>query len=68
MSTLPPTPAHTRTDHRNAKLHNNLGLLLKDRGDVQGALSPLREAVRLAPSYSRAYYNLGNAAFRLGLR
>jgi tetratricopeptide (TPR) repeat protein len=39
--------------------HNNLASLLLQEGKVQLALQHCREAIRLNPSYAKAYYNLG---------
>lgn len=59
--------ADVRLNPKNAKLQNNFGLVLKAKGHVEEAIGPLRRATTLHPSYSRAYYNLGNAEYRSGL-
>lgn len=41
--------------------HNNLGTLLKDRGDSNGAIEHLTQAVRLKPDHARAHLNLASA-------
>jgi tetratricopeptide (TPR) repeat protein len=46
-------------DH--AEAHNNLGLVLLQSGDDEGALAALRDAVRIAPDYAEARANLGAA-------
>jgi serine/threonine protein kinase/tetratricopeptide (TPR) repeat protein len=38
---------------------NNLGLVLNDTGDREGAVRCFREAIRLAPRYVNAHSNLG---------
>jgi len=44
-----------------AEAHNNLGLVLLQAGDDQGAIAALREAVRINPDYADARANLGAA-------
>ncbi len=39
--------------------HYNLGIVLKDQGDADGAIAHYRQAVELRPSYAEAHYNLG---------
>jgi eukaryotic-like serine/threonine-protein kinase len=46
---------------RNVAAHNNLGLALLDRKDVDGAIAEFKEFVRLSPSYPPAHYWLGTA-------
>jgi serine/threonine-protein kinase len=50
----------------NAPARNNLGLALKDKGDMAGAIAEFRAAVALDPKLARAYTNLGNALDRKG--
>jgi tetratricopeptide (TPR) repeat protein len=45
----------------NAASHNNLGLALQDKGDLDGALAECREAIRLNPKESISHNNLGVA-------
>jgi tetratricopeptide (TPR) repeat protein/serine/threonine protein kinase len=45
----------------NVACHNNLGIALYDKGDVDGAIDAYREAIRLDPGYVPAHNNLGNA-------
>ena len=44
--------------------HNNLGLVLLDRGAVNEAEEHFRAAIALRPTYSDAHNNLGNAFVR----
>src|SRR5262249_40391307 len=39
--------------------HYNLGMALKNQGDLEGATQALRDAVALKPDYEKARYNLG---------
>jgi tetratricopeptide (TPR) repeat protein len=41
--------------------YNNLGIALKGRGDVEGAIRSYREGICLDPRYAPAHTNLGNA-------
>jgi len=41
------------------RIHNNLGTVLMERGDVEGALREYREATRINPSAPDGQYNLG---------
>lgn len=38
--------------------HNNLGMILNDRGDLNGAMHHFRETIRLKPNFGRGYNNL----------
>jgi serine/threonine-protein kinase len=46
--------------------HVNLGIALVSKGDVEGAISALRQASRLEPDYAEAHHNLGNALHKKG--
>ena len=46
--------------------HNNLGLLLFARGQVDDAITHYQRAVEIDPANSEAYNNLGNALFQKG--
>lgn len=41
--------------------HANLGVILGEMGDQEGAVAALGRAIHLRPDYVEAYYNLGNA-------
>jgi tetratricopeptide (TPR) repeat protein len=45
----------------NAAAHTNLGLALKDKGQVDEAIACHRQAIALDPKYATAHYNLGVA-------
>ncbi len=46
-----------RLNPEYSQAHNNLGILLKHRGDLLAAAEHYREALRLAPDYPEAHYN-----------
>jgi len=46
--------------------HNNLGILLQNRGHTDEAIGHYREALRLKPDYAEAHIDLGNALLQLG--
>ena len=46
---------------RNAAAHNNLGLALDSKGDVDGAVACYREALKHDPKFAFAHSNLGLA-------
>ena len=50
----------------NFLAHNNLGLARQRAGDLDGAETELREALRLAPDYVDAHFNLGLTLEREG--
>jgi len=45
----------------NAKIHNNLGLVLHKKGQNDKAIPHIREAINIKPDYANAYNNLGLA-------
>ncbi len=53
-------------DPQLAEAHASWGLLLRDRRDFEGSLTPLRRAIELNPSYSPAYHWLGLSYQSLG--
>jgi len=50
----------------NAGAWNNLGILLAEKGDQEGAIGDYRRALGLAPAYAYAHYNLGNSLMAVG--
>ena len=51
-----------RSEPRSAEAHYNLGVVLKDRGDLEGASEEWASALALDPSHARALTQLGTAA------
>jgi Flp pilus assembly protein TadD len=49
-----------RVTRNNYLAHTLLGLALKEKGDMRGALNHCKEAVRLAPNFPMVWGNLGN--------
>jgi len=45
----------------SAEAHNNLGVALDEKHDLDGAIAEYREALRLKPEDAEAHYNLGIA-------
>jgi tetratricopeptide (TPR) repeat protein len=50
----------------NSVAHSNLGVALKDQGDLDGAIREFREAIRLDPASVNAHNNLGAALHAKG--
>jgi tetratricopeptide (TPR) repeat protein len=46
---------------QSAPAHNNLGVALYDKKDLEGAIASYRQALKLDPKHARADNNLGNA-------
>ncbi|PYJ11903.1 MAG: hypothetical protein DME93_08900 [Verrucomicrobia bacterium] len=46
--------------------HYNLGIVLRDQGETDEAITHYRQAVALRPNYAEAHYNLGRALAEKG--
>lgn len=46
--------------------HNNLGQLLRESGDLRGAIQQYELALQIKPDYAEAHYNLGNCFSQTG--
>jgi Tfp pilus assembly protein PilF len=49
-----------------AKVHYNLGLVLRTQGHFEAAVQNIREALRLQPDLAEAHVNLANTIYQLG--
>ena len=50
----------------NQVAHNNLGLVLADKGEIQTAIMHFEKALEIQPMYADAYNNIGTALSRTG--
>ncbi|MFA7240853.1 MAG: tetratricopeptide repeat protein [Sulfuricellaceae bacterium] len=50
----------------DADAHNSLGVVLKDHGQLDGAVASCRRALKIKPDLAEAHSNLGNALRALG--
>ena len=56
---------HTlKVTRNNHIIHNNLGAILLDEGDLSGAVTHFRAALTALPHYAEARHNLGLALFK----
>jgi tetratricopeptide (TPR) repeat protein len=46
--------------------HNNLGIVLSQKGELDDAIAHYRKTLEMRPDYSEADYNLGNALLQKG--
>ena len=46
--------------------HNNLAVILRQRGDLDDAITHLQRAIEIQPTFAEAYNNLGNALRQQG--
>ena len=53
---------------RNPVLYNNLAYALGKKGDTDGQIAALKQAIAIRPSYVTARYNLGMAYLARGMR
>ena len=44
-----------------ADAYNNMGIALKDKGDLEAAIDSYKQALKIKPDYADAYNNMGNA-------
>ena len=51
---------------QDAEAHYNLGVVLKNLGQLDEALTHYRQALKIKPDYAEAHSNLGNALKELG--
>ncbi|MEO8343623.1 MAG: tetratricopeptide repeat protein [Gallionella sp.] len=51
---------------KDAEAHNNLGVTLQERGQLNEAVTSFHNAIRINPGYVDAHYNLGNVLCELG--
>ena len=50
----------------NQVAHNNLGLVLADKGEIETAIMHFEKALEIQPMYADAYNNIGTALSRTG--
>jgi len=50
----------------DAEVHCNLGSALRERNQMEGAISHFRRAVELRPDFAEIHYNLGSALREIG--
>jgi len=65
-SELGNTLAKEKTDLQGATFATNSGKRLLNAGDLDGAIAQFRNAIKLAPSYAEAHYQLALALSRKG--
>ena len=55
-----------RVTENNSQMHNNLGNVLAERGDLEEAISHYTKAIKINPNYGEAQINLGVALAKRG--
>jgi predicted O-linked N-acetylglucosamine transferase (SPINDLY family) len=63
---LPALHNAAKLSPNDAEAHNNLGVALQERGQLDGAVASYRSALRIDPGFVEAHYNLGNVLSELG--
>jgi predicted O-linked N-acetylglucosamine transferase (SPINDLY family) len=63
---LPALQNAAKLSPQDAEAHNNLGVVLQERGQLDGALASYRNALMIDPGFVEAHYNLGNVLSELG--
>jgi protein O-GlcNAc transferase len=63
---LPALHNTAKLSPHNAEAHNNLGVALQERGQLDDAVTSYRNAIRINPAFVEAHYNLGNVLCELG--
>ena len=63
---LPALQNAAKLSPQDAEAHNNLGVVLQERGQLDGALASYRNALMIDPGFVEANYNLGNVLSELG--
>lgn len=63
---LPALHNAAKLSPNDAEAHNNLGVVLQERGQLDGAVASYRSALRIASDFAEAHYNLGNVLSELG--
>lgn len=56
-------PSHETSRSKAVRAYNNRGLVRKNRGDLNGAISDYSQAIKIDPNYAPAYYNRGRAQY-----
>jgi tetratricopeptide (TPR) repeat protein len=53
-------------DPENAAAYNTLGLILRQKNQIEEALAAFGEAIRVSPQYFKAHLNRGETRYRQG--
>ncbi len=62
-----PAGEEEKITRERAAYHNDLGVLLEEEGDLEGAIKQYRLAIRKDPDLAIAYFNAGNVSVRRGM-
>lgn len=63
---LPALQNAAKLSPNDAEIHNNLGMILQDRGQLDGAVASYGSALKIDPCFVEAHYNLGNVLCEFG--